>query len=89
MMTPNVHWKLWELPVMYGPRKPVNGRRAERPELRVLEAVAPSTRNRRRRAGGDTLTRLLSCKPLDVELRRLQRAAARSKARLKNKTVKP
>jgi hypothetical protein len=36
----------------------------------------------RRLAERDTLTALLSCKPLDVEMRRLQRAALR---RLKNK----
>jgi hypothetical protein len=52
------------------------------PEPEPLPVVGPSTRNARRRAEPDTLTALLSCKPLDVELRRLQRAALR---RLKNK----
>jgi hypothetical protein len=45
-------------------------------------APAYNARWQRRRAESDTLTALLSCKPLDVEMSRLQRAALR---RLKNK----
>lgn len=66
------HWKLWELPVMYGPRKPVNGRRAARCTPRVVKDMRTSTRNARRRARVGSFTDVLSCKPLDVTLRRLQ-----------------
>jgi hypothetical protein len=47
------------------------------PEVAKRRAVAHA-----RAARLDTFTRLLSCKPLDVEMSRLQRAALR---RLKNK----
>lgn len=75
------HWKLWELPVMYGPRKPVSGRRALNVlcGTRVVKAVRPSARNARRRALAESFTDLLSRKQLDVELRRLQFAALREK----------
>jgi hypothetical protein len=53
-----------------------------------LSGLHESVDMKARKTRPDTLTRLLSCKPLDVELRRLQRAAARSKARLKNKRAK-
>lgn len=36
----------------------------------------------------DTFTRLLSCKPLDVELRRLVKAALLAQRGLKNKRAK-
>ena len=78
-MTSNTHWKLWELPVVYGPRKPVSGRRADRLTPRTIKAMPASARNKRRRAAGETFTGLLSCKPIDVCLRRLKYEALRKR----------
>jgi hypothetical protein len=52
------------------------------------ELIEQYPRNARRRGEADTFTRLLSCKPLDVELRRLLKAELRKQRGLKNKRAK-
>jgi hypothetical protein len=52
------------------------------PTLRRFHRDSGGARDERRAAEACTFTDLLECKPLDVEMRRLQRAALR---RLKNK----